>query len=135
MAEGFTYVCTHCKFSLVAWDDGNPYFLSDNGKPQFFYHPSGESQLQEYIEQSEGRYLTGSDLEGFLADRTGNMSDMLCLDCGMEFRVDLDRKEAICNSKTCESANVVSFMKLEGKQCPKCKEGVFREDETCRAIS
>ena len=135
MAEGFTYVCTHCKHSIDAWDDGNSYFMSDSGKPQFFYHPSGEYQLQEYIQQSSGKDLKGAELDSFLESRTGNMSDMLCLDCGRKFKIDLERKKVICNSRKCKSANVVSFTELEEKQCPKCKKGVFRRDKNSHMIS
>jgi len=135
MASGIGYICKHCKFSIIAWDDGNPYFLSDKGKPQFFYHPSGESQLQEYIQQSSGKDLKGAELDAFLENRTGNMSNMLCLDCGRELRIDLGRKKAICNSIKCRSSNVASFMELNGKTCPKCKKGVFRKDKNQQMIS
>jgi len=135
MALGSTFVCTHCKLSIMAWDEGNPYFLSDAGKKQFFYHPSGEYQLQEYIQQSEGRNLEGIELEKFLKKRTGNMSNMICLDCGREFRRDLNRQKALCPSRKCKSKNISHIWELNGKQCPRCKQGVFKEDESQQIIS
>jgi len=79
MAQQFIYTCSECGYSISAWGDGNPYFISDEGKRLFFYHPS-ESLLKEYIAKSEGRDLTGDALNEFLRNRTGNMSDMICLD-------------------------------------------------------
>lgn len=135
MAERLTFVCTHCKFTIKAWDDGNPYFLSDAGKPQFFYHPCGKYLLQEYIQQSFGKDLKGTELDAFLENRTGNMSNMICLDCGREFKIDLKRRKAVCNSRKCKSKNISHTWELNGKQCPTCKLGVFKEDETQQVIS
>ena len=125
MALGMRYVCSGCGFAIDTWDDGNPYFLSDKGRRQYFYHPSGHEQLQEYIRQSEGRYLTGDALDAFLAKRTGNMSDMLCLDCGRKFRRDLEKQKAVCPSRECRSRNISHTWELQDKQCPQCKKGVF----------
>jgi hypothetical protein len=126
MAACYTFVCSYCRYSIEAWDDGNPYFLSDKGRRQYFYHPGGEEQLKEYVSQSDGKDLTGDELNKFLEKRTGNMSEMLCLDCGRKFRRDLERQKAVCPSRTCKSANIIDTWELEDKQCPKCKQGQFK---------
>ena len=130
MAACFTFVCSHCGYSIEAWDDGNPYFLSDKGRHQYFYHPGGEEQLMEYVSQSEGKDLTGAALQKFLENRTGNMTDMICLDCGRKFRRDLDKQKALCPSRRCKSANISDTCELEGKPCPTCKQGRFKGEMT-----
>ena len=126
MAEGKQFVCSHCRYAIEARDDGNHYFLSDAGKPQFLDHPGQDKRLEEHIQQSEGRNLTGKAREDFLARRVGNMSDLLCLDCGSKFRRDLDKQEAVCPRKKCQSKNVTNVWQLEGKTCPSCKTGRFK---------
>jgi hypothetical protein len=125
MAAGIRFICSQCRFTVEAWDEGNPYFLSDKGKPQFFYHPARERKLEEYIQQSAGRYLTGKEREDFIASRTGNMSDLLCLDCGNTFRLDLEKRKRICPRRNCKSKNVVDPSMMGGKICPRCKMGTF----------
>lgn len=125
MAEGRKLICSHCGYALEAWSDGNPFFLSDAGEPQFFYHPN-ESQLEEYIQQSEGRYLTGEARQDFMVKRVGNMNDLLCLDCGNTFRLDADRQPTVCPQERCKSKNGVDVWLLSGKTCPRCKTGTFR---------
>lgn len=115
---------------IESWSDGNPYFMSDDGKPQFFHHPQ-EYLLDEYVTQSEGRTLSGKEREKFIASRVGNMSDMLCLDCGAKFQLDLERKEAVCPRKKCHSKNISDTWKLAGKKCPSCKVGRFKSEGLC----
>ena len=47
MAQALKFNCSNCKFSIVSWSDGSPYFLDYKGKPQFFHHPN-EDQLEYY---------------------------------------------------------------------------------------
>ncbi|MCX7008730.1 MAG: hypothetical protein NTY53_16025 [Kiritimatiellaeota bacterium] len=126
MAEIKRFICSHCRYLLEASDEGHPYFLSDEGKPQFFSQSSREKQLEEFLQQSAGRPLTGTAREDFLAQRTGKMSDLLCLDCGSKFKRDLGRQEAICPGRKCHSKNVAAVWQLEGKTCPSCTAGRFK---------
>lgn len=195
MAMGVTFVCANCKFAVEAWDDGNPYFLSYKGRPQFFYHPDGEGMLESYkikymcdalgaivdqvhdemftemlrhvIQRAGGHSgldrdhlswlkedlsrlcdmvrsrlasvpaLAGVTVPDYerLSERTGNMSDVLCLDCGRKFKRDLEKQKAVCPVRTCKSAKIVDVCDLNGKTCPKCKQGIFQEDPERRAMS
>ena len=187
MASGITYICSGCKHSIETWSDGNPYFLSYKGTPQYFYHPDGEQVLESYKMKymydalnaiadelqspmlvdmlkfefkTLGRIRTPEkqDLSRTidmvrsmlsssppvtisipeydnLNERTGNMVDMLCLDCGREFRRDMERQKAVCPSRKCKSAHITPTWELDGRECPKCRRGVFKEDESVRAIS
>ena len=126
MATGLTFVCSHCRYAIEACDNGNPYFLSDDGKLHFLSHNDGEERLEEYIQQSEGRFLKGQTRKDFLAKRIGIMSDLLCLDCGSKFRRDLKEQEAVCPRLKCKSKNVVAVCQLEGQTCPSCKTGRFK---------
>ena len=60
-----------------------------------------------------------------LSERIGNMSEMVCLECGREFKRDLDRQKAVCPSRNCKSKNITYVYELEGRSCPKCKQGIF----------
>ena len=31
MAQGFRFVCNKCDHGIVAWDDGNPYYVDGAG--------------------------------------------------------------------------------------------------------
>ena len=135
MALGIKYVCSHCAHSIEVWDDGNPYFLSDKGRPQYYYHPNDREVLQEYIRQSEGKDLVGYDLQIFLEKRTGNMTELMCLDCGKVFKRDLDKKKAVCPSRNCKSTNITDVCKLNKKCCPICKQGHFHKDDKWFCIS
>jgi hypothetical protein len=111
MAEGFRFVCDECAHAIEAWDDGNPYYIDDDGKKQYAYHPSGDR------------------------DRCiGNDSPHLCLSCGSEFMVDSNKGPVIACPK-CEVNMVVDTMGLGGKSCPYCKKGVFRADPGFHPIS
>ena len=39
MAAGFRFVCSGCDHSVESWDDGNPYYVNEDGKKQYAYHP------------------------------------------------------------------------------------------------
>jgi hypothetical protein len=188
MASCSASICSHCGYTIEAWDDGNPYFLSYRGKKQFFYHPSGERLLESYKMQymhdalhaiatklqdeqlaerlkfefeTLGNHQTTTiqDLSYLIkafrkkvaslpaslkiampnydkmGKRVGNMSDVLCLDCGRKFKRDLERDKAVCSSRKCRSTKIVDLCELDGKPCPKCRQGVFKADPEPRAVS
>ncbi|MFO0915249.1 MAG: hypothetical protein U0795_19965 [Pirellulales bacterium] len=111
MAMGTTFRCDHCKHEILAWDDGNPYYLDEKGEKQYAYHPDWE-RLSQCI---------------------GNDSDFLCLACGKEFRMDSATTDVKC--KRCESTDAIEFRELEGRTCPRCKKGAFHADPDHFAIS
>ena len=111
MAEAIQYVCDKCGHSVVAWSDGNPYYIDEQGKKQYAYHPDHER----------------------LARCVGNDSDHLCLSCGAEFRV--DSREPISACPKCGSDDFECTFKLDGKRCPSCKDGAFRIDPDYHCIS
>jgi hypothetical protein len=43
MAEGRRFVCDECGDSVEAWSDGNPYFVTEDGRKQYAYHPDHEA--------------------------------------------------------------------------------------------
>ena len=101
MARGFRFVCGGCDHRIVAWDDGNPYYIDDDGKKKYAHHPNHEL-LERCI---------------------GNDAEHLCLSCKKEFMVDSEAPITTCPK--CKSSEIVDTMELEGKSCPYCKEGVF----------
>ncbi|MEM7681450.1 MAG: hypothetical protein AAF288_05805 [Planctomycetota bacterium] len=117
MAMGVRWVCSHCRRTVDAWDDGNPYFLDQNGRKQHFYHPT---RLE--------------DLPGVGPDTVfGNDSDALCLDCGHDFCIDSEKPIDACPK--CGESDLADTWELNGKRCPWCKRGRFVEDPEVRMIS
>ena len=100
MAEAKRYICSDCDKSILAWDDGNPYYIDAKGKKKYAHHPDP------------------------MRDKcTGNDSDVICLGCGEIFILD-DRASAKACPK-CKSADIAELFELEGRQCPYCKKGKF----------
>ena len=111
MAQGFRFVCDTCDHAIVAWDDGNPYYVDDAGKKQYAHHPNHEL-LERCI---------------------GNDAEHLCLSCGKEFMVDSEAPITTCPK--CNASEGVRTMQLAGKSCPYCKDGVFGADSGFHVIS
>ena len=110
MAEGVRFVCGGCDHSIEAWDDGNPYYIDEDGKKQYAYHP----------EPLRNRCI-------------GIDSPHLCLSCGHEFVVDSEAPIVACPK--CKAREIVDTWTLSGKACPYCKTGVFVVDPEWHAIS
>ncbi len=111
MSEGIHFVCNGCSRAIMAWSDGNPYELDEQGSKQYAYHPDHER----------------------LALCVGNDSPHLCLGCGFEFNVDSQAPIEAC--PTCGSAEIADFCELLDKNCPDCKVGQFAIDPDGSCIS
>src|SRR5687768_13894409 len=74
MAEALRFVCGNCGRAIEAWSDGNPYYLDEEGRKKYAYHPDHER----------------------LALCIGNDSPHLCLACGWQFKVDSRAPRADC---------------------------------------
>jgi DNA-directed RNA polymerase subunit RPC12/RpoP len=104
MAACLRYVCGGCHKDIVAWDDGNPYYIDADGAKQYAYHPDHERRMR----------------------CIGNDSPHLCLACGAEFMVDSRAPVEAC--PTCGAAEIARTYGLDGQRCPYCKAGVFTMD-------
>ena len=100
VAQSFQFVCGGCAHTIEAWDEGNPYYIDDDGKKQYAYHPSDKRDLC-----------------------IGNDSPHLCLSCKKEFMADSEAPITACPK--CKSSEIVDKMELARKSCPYCKAGVF----------
>ena len=110
MAQAIMFVCSDCRHSVEAWDDGNPYYIDDGGRKQYAYHPS--------------------------ADRDkciGNDSPHICLSCGHDFMIDSRAPISACPE--CKDTDIVDTYHLNGKRCPYCKTGKFPDSPQFTAIS
>jgi len=110
MAMGICLFCESCGFRLMAWDEGNPYFINENGVKEYAYHP-----------------------DGFFRKCIGNDAPHMCLACGEEFTVDSLRPRRECTK--CGSFDTVNTFLLEGKKCPKCGIGVIKHESDGFLIS
>ncbi len=110
MAQSNLFICDHCSKSVEAWDEGNPYYFDDRGVKRYAYHPDHENR----------------------ARCVGNDSSHLCLKCGEQFLIDSEAPLKRCPA--CAANSIADAFHLEGKACPFCKTGVFR-DSGCYAIS
>jgi len=111
MAEGFRFACDRCDRELIAWSDGNPYFLDERGRKQYAYHPDHDN-LERCI---------------------GNDTPHLCLDCGTELMIDSRDPRDTCPG--CGSRIISDCLDLDGKPCPGCKSGRLRRDPDWFAVS
>jgi hypothetical protein len=111
MAECKRIVCTGCARAFDVWSDGNPYYLDDQGKKQYAYHPDHEN----------------------LARCIGNDSPHICLGCGAQRKVDSRKPRSNCPK--CRTGELVHLWELEGRQCPFCSGGIFERDVDYFAIS
>ena len=111
MAQGIRFVCRGCKRDIEAWDDGNPYYLDEDGKKRYAYHPQHDL-LERCI---------------------GNDTPHLCLACAHQFMVDSRAPIAACPE--CGASEIVNTLKLTDKACPYCKTGEFAVDPGWSAIS
>ena len=111
MAQARKFICGSCRRAIVAWSDGNPYYIDDDGRKQYAYHPDHEA----------------------LARCIGNDSPHVCLSCGEEFKVDSRARNVACPK--CGEDKLVCTYELDGQQCPYCKAGVFAEDSNFFRIS
>lgn len=121
-----TFICSHCRHEITVSDEGHPYLRDAAGKRHSFYHPL-ESRVTEPLFRKE----TGLDchkdrkaFEAFLRERGGAEEDHLCLHCGRMTRRDGNGETMRCTR--CKRAALVKCWDLEGRPCPKCREGVFR---------
>ena len=111
MAEAVLYVCGKCGHSIVAWSDGNPYYIDQSGHKKYAYHPDHDA----------------------LARCIGNESPHLCLACGKEFIIDSRAPTTECPE--CKSKDIADSFRLTGLQCPQCKAGSFSRDPEYQCIS
>lgn len=111
MAEAILNVCNGCGKSVEAWSDGNPYYIQEDGQKKYAYHPDHEG-LEKCI---------------------GNDSPHLCLSCGEKFKV--DSRVPLTNCPKCGTSDFEDIFLLDGKKCPYCKDGVFKQDSNYHCIS
>jgi len=111
MAEGYTFRCTVCEFAVATWSDGNPFYLDENDRKRYAYHPDHEN----------------------LARCIGNDVPHLCLSCGAETKVDSRRPRTKC--RKCKAAALVETWDLQGKTCSRCSKGQFKRDDSSFSIS
>ena len=102
MAMSTIFTCNGCERGFEAWDDGNPYYFDANGKKKYAYHPDHENLLR----------------------CVGNDEPHLCLGCGHEFPMDSEAPLEACPK--CSAPELIAKTKLDGKPCPFCKKGTFR---------
>ena len=107
MAMGVLFRCSHCKVSLEAWDEGDPYYV-EGGQKHYAYHPDADRDR-----------CTGIDVPH------------LCLSCGNQFTADSVRPQC----PQCSSDLVTNTFELAGESCPFCKRGKFEEDPNGYMIS
>ena len=134
MSSCVLHRCSACGFEIEAWSDGFPYIRNDMGNPRFYFHPCEMEQRREILASCEwARDRNPDELERLLERKSGVMSEMLCLDCGWLFKVDLTKRRARC--RKCKSENAKDVVMLGGETCPKCGKGRFPEEPLFHAIS
>ncbi len=134
MAARYLHICPNCGFEVEAWDDGNQYILDDRGQPHFFYHPGMNERIRDILSKCRwAKGKAGEELDKLIQERSGNMSDFICLDCCKLFRWDVKKAPPACSK--CRSTNISKVMQLAGKACPKCRRGNFPAEPRLGGVS
>jgi DNA-directed RNA polymerase subunit RPC12/RpoP len=110
MAVGSRFVCSNCDAEVIAWSDGNPYFIDEHSLKQYAYHPDPNAER-----------CVGVDFPH------------LCLGCGAKIQVDSNLPTNTCPD--CGGRMLIAATQLEGKSCPECHAGKYIVDSQYRAIS
>jgi len=110
MAEGRVFVCSSCAHAITAWDDGDPYYLDEQGEKRYAHHPDPARDRCVGIDES-----------------------MLCLSCGAECMRDSRAPINACTQ--CASQTLIATWELDGVPCPRCKRGTYHIDPTSQMIS
>jgi ribosomal protein S27AE len=118
MATSERYTCEKCGYVIEAWDEGNPYIWTKDGRRHYFYHPMSINIVHPILVKEAGRELTGPELEALVAERIGNASDYLCPDCGKSSTLDPTKDRLVC--RKCGSTRIFDIWQCQGKPCPKC---------------
>ncbi len=128
MAQCTRFTCSHCAFGIDSWDDGNPYFADAAGKRHYFYHPGGESAMRAYYQVETALLMETKTFAEFAQERSGNEGDWLCENCGRQTQRDPRRDSMRCSG--CKQETLIANSRLEGRPCPKCKNGTFKGEFT-----
>jgi DNA-directed RNA polymerase subunit RPC12/RpoP len=123
MAMCTDYTCGRCGFRVESWDDGNPYLMNAAGKRHHYYHPGGPSDIMRLYQELTGAPEDWSALETYSHTHGGIEGDYLCQHCGRQTRRDPARDVLRCTG--CKRMALLPCEDLEGKPCPKCRQGVF----------
>lgn len=111
MAQGVGYVCDHCDFRIEAWDDGNPYYV-DRVRMHARGLPRSKCKVYVFHPEVPPQPLDGNDVPH------------MCLECGHVFNVDTALNRTTCTK--CRSPEILDCLRLDGRGCPRCRNGSFR---------
>jgi DNA-directed RNA polymerase subunit RPC12/RpoP len=131
MAAGYRVRCGKCTFTLLTWDEGNPYVEFPEGERHYFHHPvdnTGFKTVRRILKHEPSH----EEYKNFMEKYVGNAPDHLCLDCGKITKLNPDVDKLVCPK--CNSDNIVKTGHLNGKQCPFC-DGTLIKDKEISAIS
>ena len=124
MAMSEIYTCCNCGYQVEAWDEGNPYVETTDGRRHYFYHPGSIEDVRPILTAEAGRKLDDSEFKQLVTQRAGNASDHLCVSCGKTTKLDSNKDKLACGK--CHGTQVFEIWRCQGKLCPKCG-GTFSE--------
>ncbi len=110
MAIATQFRCSSCSLEIVAWSDGNPYYIDEGGEKKYAYHPDERVQL-----------CTGNDVPN------------TCLACAAQVEIDSHFPHRMCPQ--CAQQTLVETTELDGRQCPRCNNGRFLKSPHFQIIS
>jgi len=119
------YVCGHCQFRVESRDYGNLYLMDAAGKRHYYCLPNGPGEEMRLYQRLTGAGEDYAGLEAYYQSHGGNEGDYLCMSCGRQTRRDPARDALRCTG--CKRMTLLHSAELEGKPCPKCRQGVFTE--------
>ena len=94
----------------MAWSDGNPYIV-ESGAKRYVYHPDHAA----------------------LARAVGNDVPTMCTACGRQTTQDSAALPHPCTA--CRGTEFVALPDLDGRPCPRCQDGTYRQDPAFFLVS
>ena len=110
MSIATQFLCSSCSFEVVAWSDGNPYYIDEDYEKKYAHHPDERLRL-----------CVGNDVPN------------ICLACAAQVEIDSRFPHRMCPQ--CAQQNLVEITELDGRQCPRCNSGMFVQNPRFQLIS
>ncbi|MHA1744801.1 MAG: hypothetical protein ACTSWW_02310 [Promethearchaeota archaeon] len=110
------------------WAGGTCYVTDEKGKRIICPHPGEIFTITRVLKYRLEDLPTDPDFQALLKERVGNLADCVCLDCINSFAIDLKRDPKNCSK--CKSTNIIPVKDLNGKECPKCHNGIIHCHDT-----
>lgn len=111
MACSKIFTCSHCNFTLSAWDEGNPYLTDNEGKRHFFYHPGDEQSKRLFMARQTMDPGLINEIEELIAKRDADPASSDSMNLGSDHLIFLMAESM---SHTISKTDYMAFCRSRG---------------------